>query len=421
MPLIIHLDNQQRWYSGGETISGHVEFQCAQATEVDDIRVSFFGRSKAKVQKVKGSAAPSASYRSKCVLFDKERILSHLNGDTLSPGTYEWPFVFTFPSNVQSPGQSSGWTEKSPFRNDVNHPLPPSFAVDTGDTLRKLNCAIEYQLEAEVFKSQRGFLGKKLALFKETLHLRFVPPAPSAEKACDSVIYRQQRAEMFEIRSILLLLENRGRSLTFQERLQSWVSARQPRFSFKATFSYPIRVKQGSSLTCLLEIHPFMEDSSVSLPPEISLQSLSLCVVSQTAARAAPSLIGSLSGQVHERIELLNQRSLAMPVMGTLDLSHTLGPLRLSRSDISFSTFNLSRSYLLCASFAFECAGKSVEFSLADMPFEMVADVQATSGSKDIAENSAQGAPPSYHASNSSTEDGKKNRERLNERSVGWF
>ncbi|PYI32113.1 hypothetical protein BP00DRAFT_425196 [Aspergillus indologenus CBS 114.80] len=401
MPLSIHLNNQKRWYSGGETINGHVKFQCTQATAMDDIRVSFTGRTKAKVQKVKGSAAPSASYRSKCVLFEKERILSQFNGGTLDPGTYEWPFTFTFPAHVQSPGSSSGWSEKPPFRSDVNHPLPPSFAVETGDSLRNLECVIEYRVQAEISKPQRGLLGKRSALFKETLHLRYLPSAPNAEKSgSQSTLYRQQREEVFEIRSILLLPENRGRSLTFQERVQSWVSAKLPRFSFKATFSYPTCVKQASTIPCFLDVLPFMEDSSVSQPPEIVLQSLSLWVVSETAARAAPSLIGALSGLVDEKIDLLSQSHIAMPVMGTLDLSQAFGPVRLGRSDISFSTFNLSRSYRLCASFVFECAGKSVNFNLTAMPFDVVAEVEATL-EEEAQSYCAQGSPPPYDPASS--------------------
>ncbi|GLA32946.1 hypothetical protein AnigIFM63326_001592 [Aspergillus niger] len=376
MPITVSLVNQQQCYAGNDRIRGRVIFQCPTPTEIQDIRVTFSGRAKAKVQKTKGSAAPAASYRSKCILFEKERILWHPNGDTVAPDTYEWPFEFVFPSHVQA--ASSRWPETLPFRSDANHPLPPTFAAETHDSLRKLECTIEYRVHAQVFRPQRGILGRKSPLFSEVVQLNFLPLEARWDlKSTDSypATYQQQKEQLFNIRSILLLPENKGRSLKVQEKIQSWLSPGQlPRFSFKASFSYPTRVIQSAPIPCFLDITPFMEDSSVISPPDIVMQSLSIVMVSQTAARAAPSLMGALSGQVDERIEILSRTSLGMRVMGKVDLAQAFGHLRIRHTDVSFRTFNISRTYRLCASFSFECAGKTSTFDVPDLPVELLAN-----------------------------------------------
>ncbi|PYI01658.1 hypothetical protein BO78DRAFT_353185 [Aspergillus sclerotiicarbonarius CBS 121057] len=397
MPLTVCIDDQQPCYSGNETIRGRITFQTPKPIDIQDIRVTFSGCAKAKVQKVKGSAAPTTSYRSKCVLFEKERILWHPS-DTIAPGTYEWPFEFAFPSQVLS--GSSRWPETLPFRSDANHPLPPTFAAETADALRKLNCTIDYQIQAQVFSPQQGFLGRKSPLFSEVVRLKFIPVSARLDVKRDgnSAVYQHQKEQVFNLRSMLLLPENRGRSLKLQERIQSWLSPGQlPRFSFKASFTYPSRVIQSTPLACSLEITPFMEDSSVTSPPEILMQSLSITVLSQTGARAAPSLMGALSGQVDERIEILSKTSLGMPVSGTVDLVQAFGPLVFRHTDVSFGTFNISRTYRLCASFVFECAGNTKSFDLPNLPIEIFAEF----GEPDKIQSSVEhlpedDSPPSY-------------------------
>ncbi|PLB44938.1 hypothetical protein P170DRAFT_365980 [Aspergillus steynii IBT 23096] len=379
MPLAIHLDNPLPVYSGNEVIQGRVVFECPNLIDIQDIRVTFSGRSKATVKKVKGSAAPSASYRSKCVLFEKERILKSLNGSPLPPETYEWPFQFTVPSHAESGGK---WPEKLPFRSDVGHPLPPSFAAEIGDSLRKLECAIDYRIRAQVLKPQKGFLGKRSALFDETVRLNYIPLAAQVDRARDSPsLYQQKREQIFTVRSLLLLPENRGRNLGFQEKFQSWLSpSRLPRFDFQVSLTYSAQVVQSTPLPCVLEIVPFMENASVSNAPDILLQSVSMFVVNRTSARASPSIMGAISGEVDERIEILSKTSVRTPVSGRVDLNQMFGPLVFKKSDVSFSTFNVSRQYTLCASFVFECAGKTLEFTLADLGINIMADVQDFGG-----------------------------------------
>ncbi|KAF9894831.1 hypothetical protein FE257_004452 [Aspergillus nanangensis] len=371
MPLTIHLDDPLPLYSGSELIRGTVILECPNAIDIDDIRVIFSGRAKAKIQKVKGSAAPSASYTSKCDLFEKERILLHLGGGTLLPQTYEWGFQFEFPSTVSPP--ASCWPEKLPFRSDANHPLPPTFATKTQDSLRRLDCSIDYQIRAQVSKPQRGVFGKS-PFFDEQVRLPFVSAVARLDGRCDSVspAYRHEEERLFTVRSLLLLPENRGRGLTFQERFQSWIFPGQlPKFDFQATFSYSTRVAQSAPLHCVLSITPLMEYSSVSVTPEILLQSLSISVISRTYARATSSFMGAMSGEVDERIEILSKSSVGMALSSQTNLGQAFGPLVFKKSDVSFSTFNICRSYRLCVSFLLECAGKTMEFSLPDLPIEL--------------------------------------------------
>ncbi|KAL4996452.1 hypothetical protein BDV10DRAFT_187107 [Aspergillus recurvatus] len=402
MPLTIHLDNHQSYYFGNETLRGCVTFDSPSVTHLQDIRVTFTGRSKARIQKVKGSGAPAASYRSKCILFEKEKILVNMNGEALEPGKHEWPFEFLFPTTAQS---SVKWPEKHPFRSDTNHPLPPTFAIEAGDEARKVFCAIDYRIEASVTKPQRGLFPSSTPLFSEEVRLDFMPDfavADIRESDQAAEIYRQQKEHIFNLRSRLLLPENRGRSLSVAEKIQDWFAPGQlPRFSFTASFLYPTRVVQSTPLQCSLDITPHMEDSSVISPPEIFIKSILITATSQTAARAAPSIMGAISAELEDKIEILSRTSLHMPVSDKVDLGLAFGPLLLRHTDVSFRTFNTCRTYRLCASVVFACAGKMNEFKVSDLPFEVVAKVER-SEKKNLAfefVEPVEDAPPAYTSS----------------------
>jgi hypothetical protein len=387
MGLTINIPNQKTCYLGTDPVTGTVRFQTSTPIPLSAIKITFAARSKAKIQKVKGTGAPAATYRSKCILFEQERILrQHSTGENLPPGSYEWPFEFIFPNHVQpTASASSRWPEKVPYRNDAGHMCPPSFALSTGDASRKLECWIDYRLEATVLKPAGGiFQSKKgAALYTETAKLNFLPALAKSITPNDqeSAVYRHEREQLFTIRSKLLHMENRGRTLKVSEKISSWLSPGQlPRFSFKATFRYPTRLIQAEPLTCSLDVTPFMEDSSVALAPEILLQSLNIYVVSETGARATPSLVGSMSAEIEEKIEVLSRTALGMPVSGTMDLAQVFGLLVLRHEIVSFATFNISRRYRLCASFVFECVGKTNEFSCPDLPIEIIAAASAGAG-----------------------------------------
>ncbi|KAL3463880.1 hypothetical protein BJX64DRAFT_256611 [Aspergillus heterothallicus] len=389
MGLTIHLTTPKPVYLGDEPVSGVVRFQTSTAIPIKDIKITFSARSKAKIQKKKGTGAPAATYRSKCILFEKERILLSSYGkgenDNLAPGSYEWPFEFIFPTHVQpvATGVSARWPEKVPYRNDTGHPCPPSFALNTGDAARKLECFIDYRLEAQIFKPTTGLFASKAPLYTEALKLNFIPALSTSITANDqeSATYRHTQESLFTTRSKLLHMENRGRTLKMSEKISSWLSPSQlPRFSFKAVFEYPTRLIQAEPLTCSLGIVPFMEDSSVALAPEILLQSVKIHVVSETGARATPSLVGAISAEIEEKIEVLSRTSLGMPVSGKVDLASLFGLLVLRHEIVSFATFNISRRYRLCASFTFECAGKANEFACPNLPIEIIASAATAAG-----------------------------------------
>ncbi|KAL4945631.1 hypothetical protein BDV06DRAFT_230385 [Aspergillus oleicola] len=376
MPLTITLHNFRPHYTGGSTIQGTIKYTSSTPTDFQDIRVTFAGTSKSKISKSKGTGAPAATYRAKCTLFEKERILVTANGANLAPGQYEYPFEFSFPESVQEGGRK--WVEKTPYRSDANQPLPPSFAFTGGNEERKVNCAIEYKIEAQVSKPQRSLFSSRGPLFREEVKFNFLPEHARSDGQEDAAVYRQSKDQLFNIRSALLLPENRGRSLSVQEKIQGWLIPSQlPRFSFTASFSYPTRVIQGAPLNCSLEITPHMEDSSVVNTPEILLQSISIYVIGQTAARAAPSIMGALFAEIDDKMEILSKTSLRMPMSlsGRIDLGDVFGPLALCHTDVSLRTFNIARTYRLCASMVFECAGKTGEFKVSGEEFQVFSSV----------------------------------------------
>ncbi|KAL4952932.1 hypothetical protein BDW69DRAFT_200438 [Aspergillus filifer] len=356
MPLSITLTNSHQTYTSGSTIKGTIEFTSSTPTHLQDIRILFTGISKSKISKRKGAGAPSATYRAKCILFERERILFTANGGVLPPGEYKYPFEFTFPQHVS---EGRKWAEKVPFRSDASQPLPASFSFEGRDEKSNIIANIEYKIEAQVTRAQPGLFSTRAPLFKEEMKLDFLPDYAISDGHENDEHPPPPR--------------KKGRSLSLQEKMQGWLLPSQlPRFSFTATFSYPTRVIQGLPLNCVLEIMPHMEDSSVVSEPEIILQSINIYVISQTSARAAPSLMGSLSAEIERNVEILSKTSLHLPVSGKMNLNKIRGPLTLRHTEVSFRTFNVARTYRLCAEMLFDCAGKRNLSKVSGEEFEVV-------------------------------------------------
>ncbi|KAJ5220982.1 uncharacterized protein N7469_009869 [Penicillium citrinum] len=380
MSLKVSLHNELPHYSGNESVNGLVTLQCFKPLEVEEVRLTLTGLAEAKIQKVKGSAAPSGSYRSKCILFEKVIILSHTEGQPFNTGIHSWPFELVFPSNAEPQLKETKWPVAAPFRSDSKHPLPPTFATQVEDASRRLKCSIGYRIHAQVFNPSSGFMKNNSEFLSDTIWLQFRPPLSKFDML-DAENYeriiRHQKEQTFHLRSMLLHQKHSGKILGLQEKFSSWLSPnRLPQFSFKVSFSYPARVGQSTPLSCFLDITPLMGDSSVSSPPVILLQSLHITLVSRTSTRSGPSIMGKMSGEVDERMIVLSTSSLNMMISGTVDLTAKFGPLVFRPNPVSFGTYNISRTYRLCVSAQFECVGKVLKFQAPDMPVEIVSQIQ---------------------------------------------
>lgn len=305
-------------------------------------------------------------------MFEKEKILLHLEG-TLTPQTFEWPFQFTFPTHVQRQSNRLPWPPRDPFDSETSHLLPPTFAANVKNESWEIESLVIYQIQAEVSKPQRIFMGKS-PLFQEVVPLRFVLLAISEEKGNVSA----SRQQFFTVHSLLLLPENRGKKLGVQEKLNSWLSPSQlPRFKFRVTFTYPSRMCQSAPLAYF---DPMMEDSTVTSVPPVFIESVSLTLVSQTAARTSPSLLGVLSGEVEERYNIVSKESFRVPFTHQIELGQVFGELSLQHPEPSFRTFNICRSYKLCANVTLGCPGKTVNLALNDLDIRVLPDTKKVEG-----------------------------------------
>ncbi|RWQ93317.1 hypothetical protein C8Q69DRAFT_475918 [Paecilomyces variotii] len=381
MPLTIHLDNPLPSYSGGETIRGRVTLESLTQIEVKDIRITLSGKAKTKIKKVKHVGAPRTTYRGKAVLFEKEKILVHIDG-TLPPQTLEWRFEFTFPTHVQARSGKSQWSSQIPFdAESTTHSLPPTFMANVENELWEIESVVAYQIQVDVSKTQRMLVGRKSLIFHEVIPLTFIPPVPfEEEKGYASA----SRMETFTIRSLLLLPENRGRKLDIREKMTSWLSPSQlPVFKFRVIFNYSSCLHQSDPMVCTLDIQPMLEDSTVaSVAPTVFLKSVSLTLLTRTVAWSSPSIIGSLVGDVEESKNILSEGSLRIPATGQIDISGACGQISLQHPDPSFSTFNICRSYRLHASIVLECAEKTVTFSVSDADIHILPDKRSVDASE---------------------------------------
>ncbi|KAF4211087.1 hypothetical protein CNMCM5878_003146 [Aspergillus fumigatiaffinis] len=388
MSLNIYIDEPRQYYAANDIIRGRVIFDCPRDfQQIKDVRLTFSGCSKAKIQKIKGPAAPTGSYQSKCILFQRERILLPAEEYKVPPATYEWPFEFRFPPHVES---QNAWPESGSFRVDENQPLPPSFHAECHNSLRRISARIEYRLKVQVFKPTKGLFERKSPVFEKLLHLPFVPMAARAHTRAIELEKKQKTDRIFTVRSLSLLPENTDRSLSVQERLKAWLSPGQlPYFSFGVEFRYPLYLVQGKPIQLLLDVKPLIDNSNAPRIPEVVMQSLSITLVGRTAARASPVLMGSMSGEVDEETMLLSKTSLRMAVSGQMDFSERFGQIPLPATDVTFNTFNLTRSYRLKISLVLECAGKLLKFDATDLEVGVLSNAGMTAKKESLACGSA--------------------------------
>ncbi|KAF7175102.1 hypothetical protein CNMCM7691_006506 [Aspergillus felis] len=366
MSLNIYIDDPRPCYAENDIIRGRVIFDCPRDfQQIKDIRLTFSGCSKAKIQKVKGPVAPTGRYQSKCILFERERILVPAEECKIPPTTYDWPFEFRFPPHVELP---NAWPEARPFCVDKNQQLPPSFDAECHNALRKVSASVEYRLKAQVLKHTKGLFERKSPVFEKVLHLPFIPTAARAQTHAIELEKKEKIDRTFTVRSLSLLPGNTDRSLSVQERFKAWLSPGQlPYFSFSVEFQYPFFLVHGMPIRLSLDVKPLIDNSNAPRIPEIVLQTVSITLVGRTAARASPLLMGSMSGEVDEETTLLSKTSLRVAVSGQMDLSEQFGQISLPTTDVTVNTFNLSRSYRLRISLVFECAGKLLNFVATDL------------------------------------------------------
>lgn len=377
MSLNIYLEDPRQYYAENDMIKGRIVFNCPRDfQQLKNVTLTFSGCSKAKIRKVKGPAGPTGSYQSKCILFKRERILVPAEECKIPPTTYEWPFEFRFHPHVASP---NAWPEAESFRVDENQPLPPSFNTECHNSLRRVSASIEYRLKVQIFKPTKGLFERKSPVFEKVLHLPLIPMAARAHTHVIELEKKQKINRTFTVRSLSLLPGNTDRSLSVQERFKAWLSPGQlPYFSFGVEFRYPLYLVAGTPIPLLLEVKPLIDNSNAPHVPEIVLQTASITLIGRTAARASPLLMGSMSGQMDEETMLLSKTSLRMVISGQMGLSERFGQISFPTTYVTFSTFNLSRSYRLRISLVFECAGKLFKFDATDLEVGVLSNAGMT-------------------------------------------
>ncbi|KAH2723779.1 hypothetical protein KXW29_008080 [Aspergillus fumigatus] len=361
MSLNIYLEDPRQYYAENDMIKGRIVFNCPRDfQQLKNVTLTFSGCSKAKIRKVKGPAGPTGSYQSKCILFKRERILVPAEECKIPPTTYEWPFEFRFHPHVASP---NAWPEAESFRVDENQPLPPSFNTECHNSLRRVSASIEYRLKVQIFKPTKGLFERKSPVFEKVLHL---PVIPMAARAHTHVIELEKKQKI-------------DRTFTRAGEIQGLAFSRTiALLSFGVEFQYPLYLVAGTPIPLLLEVKPLIDNSNAPHVPEIVLQTASITLIGRTAARASPLLMGSMSGQVDEETMLLSKTSLRMVISGQMDLSERFGQISFPTTDVTFSTFNLSRSYRLRISLVFECAGKLFKFDATDLEVGVLSNAGMT-------------------------------------------
>ena len=127
--------------TSGQIIPGKVIFANKQNRPEGIVTVSFVGRSLARIKE------GSRLYSETATLF---QLPNTLHEGHSSPGEYEWPFDFIFPSGTS--GEEKAWSAISPYKASEGHQLPPSVTFDSVQVLAAGEGSVSYKIEAKFSK-----------------------------------------------------------------------------------------------------------------------------------------------------------------------------------------------------------------------------------------------------------------------------
>ncbi|KAK5453460.1 hypothetical protein LTS15_006645 [Exophiala xenobiotica] len=387
--LAFDFDHPRAQYSPGDVISGHVVLNTAADVAIGTVTVSFWGRSKSRIIQQHGQ---SASYhRGRTRFFHLEKLL-YEGQYTHKPGSFSWPFEFVVPDRADPVCIGSGekWKPKEHYRsnvddqrNELDLSLPPSMFHSRTNISRKVECFIEYVLEATLAEPHSmhkfQFLGPKT---KTSTYPVIFHPLSTPEPIQNYDLVTQDR--LFTISTLKLLPEHAGTSLGIRDRARSFFHKDTvPRFSFSLIVQAPnvIQLFHPKPLPFLITIQPDLGpenttiDTSTSLP-EVVLRSIKIELKPEIRCRAP----GTYADTKTYGIPILSTKQLTRPLSFTKGLSEestldlgSLYDLRVGNAKLgprienplcpNFTSYNVTREYYLTWELEIECAERTERFS----------------------------------------------------------
>ena len=242
-------------YSENYTVSGHVQLTSDKDISLGLVSIDFAGRGEVTITRQRGTGKDSHTdtYHSKGYYFYYTTLLFQ-GTHTHKPGTYSWPFTFTFPTSaspglITSPrGAGTFFDPRPPYRatdpaadDGAIHYLPSTFYLRPRKQIR-------YYLKA-CFQPAEGRMGFFHRGLESVCDIPFYHRAPSGSASLwnpspgqfDPRNHMSTYTFTAEARSFSLLAPSLGRGTSWKDRWKSRLhTSSTPLARFRISASFPI-------------------------------------------------------------------------------------------------------------------------------------------------------------------------------------
>ncbi|KAL2870431.1 uncharacterized protein BJX67DRAFT_283298 [Aspergillus lucknowensis] len=353
--LVINLRDPNTAHAPGDEVAGQVIYQPTTLQTSLSVRmiVELAGRTKVKIRGHNGDR--KSTYRGRADL------LRLIVSDTCGTQTV-WPFTFLFPATTAPiDPQLADTRSLTHYMKTIptTHPLPPTFSETLGFSLTPTHvCSVEYIIRASVWTT---LASKPKKLGEQTVPITFRPrfdprlPGMIIEPSRDISLMQ----ENVRIKSLLLLPENKDRSLTFREKTQSLFHQSQlPYFDFQVYLTQPTKIHLGQQIPCTIRIVPSPATSTAPEIPSFTLTHFNFFGKGKTEVWASAWVVDRTSSNI-DIIPRTNQENLGDFLPQKEYLKTVMVPSIFDQIP-SFSTYNIKRKYVLTAGVIVECVGKRI-------------------------------------------------------------
>ena len=317
--LSIELDDPKHAYLAGDVLTGFVVLNPPPSGPYGPVRLVFFGRAESRVAKSNGQN--KREYCGRALLLEIERAFRlDQCKDMLSE--HAWPFSITIPHSPQADILNAETC-------DIWKPAPGY--LSTQDDVTKHKLPATYYSLAETFMTGTRAEGYVEYVLTATLgaSIKCTMPLVLRVKSMDfpfntSEHKLSKRSTPIDIKTLKLLPEYAGQSLTSKQKFTSVFSRKVPRYAFNIHVCSPtvIQLNHPEPIPLKVWITPLLaKDRTTILEPfpEVRITSLTLYLEATMEARAQTRFSTTETDQrIEYRIAKTQFRNLIIPVSGRL-------------------------------------------------------------------------------------------------------
>ncbi|KAJ3578592.1 hypothetical protein NPX13_g1976 [Xylaria arbuscula] len=330
-----------------------------------NISVNLHGRVKSKIWKSNGQS--TSIYRGRAQLFLEDVGMNNLSFRAKPGETQLFPFSISFPENAHPLRDKHGkflnqdtFDEDPRFNISPYQPLPPSFQNSYHGFAHRYESFVEYRLGVEIGMPQLQVdVIKPIEDQEPIIHYERprVTPSTEGDQPTEWRGYISVRNE--------LLLPEADRPSGFRQKTKALFGAGHfPTYSFDWICSAPKHIHLGQPVCFEVKIMPREHECTATLVPDVRLKYFRMELTAYTQVRSKRVLLRCQGSEgkytVCEMVGFIDSRDPFSKANDNTKLINTdaIGSGRIGSFVASFTTFNISQTYILKIGFAFEVAGQ---------------------------------------------------------------